>query len=111
MIAIRRACQALVLVFLASSVVALAREPAKPALKLTFDGVEYVHRTTVNGRSDFTPASQPGADWRDRMTIIVRENVTSSDQLSGIAANLVETVGDLGEVVSTESVSNPRTQE
>jgi hypothetical protein len=109
MIAIRHACQALVLVVLASSV-ALAKEPAKPAtVKLTFDGGEYVHRGTFNGRSDFTPASQPGKDtWRDRVTIIVRENVTTSDQLAGIAGNLFSTVSDLGEVVRTNSVANQR---
>jgi hypothetical protein len=110
--AIRRACQVLVLVALASSF-ALAKEPAKPAtVTLNFGGVEYVHRTTLNGRSDFTPASQPGmASWRDRVTIVVRENVTSPDQLSGIASNLVGTVSDLGEVVSAKSMPNARTQE
>jgi hypothetical protein len=107
MIAIRRACQLLVLVVLASPI-ALAKTPAKPATaKLTFDGVEYVHRGTMSGRSDFTPAAQAGMDtWRDRVTIIVRENVTSGDQLSGIAGNLVATVSDLGEVVRTNSVAN-----
>jgi hypothetical protein len=113
MIAIRHACKVLVLVALASPV-ALAKEPAKPAtMKLKFDGVEYVHRTTsMNGRSDFTPASEPGRDsWRDRVTIIVRENVTSSEQLSGIAGNLFATVSDLGEVVRTDSVANPQTHQ
>ena len=107
MIAIRHACQALVLVLLVSPI-AFAKAPAKPAtLKLSFDGGEYVHRGTLAGRSDFTPASQPGKDdWRDRVTIIVRENVTTGDQLSGIAGNLVETVSDLGEVVRTNSVAN-----
>jgi hypothetical protein len=110
MSALRHACQVLVLAVLVAPV-ALAKEPAKP-LKLSFGGVEYVHRSTINGRSDFTPASQPGADkWRDRMTIVVRENVTSSEQLSSIASNLVETVSDLGEVVRAESNPNPRTQE
>jgi hypothetical protein len=111
MLAIRHACQALVLAALVSPV-ALAKVPAKPAAtKLTFNGVEYVHRSTLAGRSDFTPASQPGADWRDRVTIVVRENVTSSEQLSSIAGNLVETVSDLGEVVRAESAPNPRTDE
>jgi hypothetical protein len=113
MLAIRHACQALVLVVLASPL-ALAKEPARPAAaKLSFGGVEYVHRTTtMNGRSDFTPAAQPDlGTWRDRVTIIVRDNVTTPDQLSGIAANLVETVGDLGEVVRTDSAANPRTHE
>jgi hypothetical protein len=111
MIAIRHACKVLVLVVLASPV-ALAKEPAKPATaKLNFDGIEYVHRSSINGRSDFTPASGPGQDsWRDRVTIIVRENITSSDQLSNIASNLVATVSDLGEVVRAESVANPKTQ-
>lgn len=110
--AIRRACKVLVLMVLASSI-AFAKEPAKPAVaKLKFGGVEYVHRVSLGGRSDFTPVSQPGLDtWRDRVTIIVRENVTSSEQLSSIAGNLVETVSDLGEVVRTNSVPNPRTQE
>ena len=112
MIALRHACQALVLVVLASPL-ALAKAPAKPAsLKFNLDGLEYVHRTSMNGRYDFTPASQPGMDsWRDRVTIVVRENVTSDDQLSGIAGNLFETVSDLGEVVRTESAANPRTHE
>ena len=112
MIAIRNACKVLVLLALATPV-AVAKEAGKPATaKLSFGGVEYVHRATLNGRSDFTPASQPGLDsWRDRVTIIVRENVTSSEQLSAIAANLVETVGDLGEVVRTEPMANPRTQQ
>jgi len=111
MIAVRHASKVLVLLALASSI-ALAKEPAKPAtVRLKFDGVEYVHRTTSkSGRSDFTPASEPGPDsWRDRVTIIVRENVTSNDQLSGIAGNLFETVTDLGEVVRTDSVANPQT--
>ena len=112
MIAIRHACKVLVLLVLASPI-ALAKEPAKPATaKLKFGGVEYVHRASMNGRSDFTPASQPGLDsWRDRVTIIVRENVTSGQQLSSIAGNLYDTVSDLGEIVRTESVPNPRTKE
>jgi len=106
MLAIRHACQALVLVVLASPL-ALAKEPAKPAAaKITFNGVEYVHRSTLNGRSDYTPAAQPGDKWRDRMTIVVRENVTTSEQLSQIASNLVETVSDIGEVVRAESTPN-----
>jgi hypothetical protein len=111
MIAIRHAWKVLALVALASPI-ALAKEPAKPATaKLNFDGVEYVHRASMSGRSDFTPASQPGLDsWRDRVTIIVRENVTSGDQLSSIAGNLFATVSDLGEVVRTDSVANPQTQ-
>jgi len=111
MIAIRHACQALVLVVLVSPL-ALAKEPARPAqAKLSFGGVEYLHRSTANGRSDFTPASQPLDNWRDRVTIVVRENVTSAAQLSGIADNLFTTVSDLGEVVSAKSEPNPRTQE
>jgi len=111
MIAIRHACKVLVLVVLASPI-ALAKEPAKPAAaKLKFAGLEFVHRESRNGRSDFTPASEPGKDWRDRVTIIVRDNVTSKDQLSSIAGNLVATVSDLGEVVRTDSVANPQTQE
>lgn len=112
MTAIRHACKLLVLAVLASTI-ALAKEPAKPAtLKLKFGGIEYVHRTTMNGRSDFTPASEPKPDsWRDRVTIIVRENVTTGEQLSGIASNLFATVSDLGEVVRTDSVPNPATQE
>jgi hypothetical protein len=108
---IRHACQALVLTVLASSI-ALAKEPAKPAAaKLNFNGVEYVHRSSSNGRYDFTPAAQPGADWRDRMTIVLRENVTTPEQLSSIASNLVDTVSDVGEVVRAESVPNMRTDE
>ena len=111
MLAIRHLCQALVLVVLASPV-ALARPAANPATaKLTFGGVEYVSHSSFNGRSDFTPASQPGEAWRDRVTIIVRENITSSEQLSGIAGNLVATVGDLGEIVSADSSPNPQTGE
>ena len=116
MLAIRHVCQALVLVLLASPL-ALAKEPAKPAAakavpaRLSFGGVEYVHRSSFKNRSDFMPAAQPGDAWRDRVTIIVGENVTSSEQLAGIASNLVATVGDLGEVVSAESEQNPRTGE
>ena len=111
MFAIRQACLALAVVAL-SSPIALAKQPAKPAaVKLTFNGVEYVHRSTLNGRSDFTPAKEPGADWRDRMTVVVRENVTSPEQLSSIAGNLVETVSDVGEVVRAESVPNMRTDQ
>jgi hypothetical protein len=111
MSAVRHACQALALVVLASPL-ALAKEPARPApVKLNFNGVEYVHRSTLNGRSDFTPAAQPGADWRDRMTILVRENVTTPEQVSSIASNLVETVSDVGEVVRAESAPNLRTDQ
>lgn len=99
-------------VALAVCATAAAKPAAKPALKFGFDGTDYVHRsTTTNGRSDFTPASQPGDTWRDRVTIVVRENVTTSDELSSIANNLLATVGDLGEVVRAESAANPRTQE
>ena len=94
---------------------AIAKESAKPAsrpLKLNFSGTEYLHRQSQGGRSDFTPASQPDLKtWRDRMTVIVRDQVTSSDQLSTIAGNLVATVDDLGEVVHAESKSNPATGE
>jgi hypothetical protein len=109
--AARHACK--VVLLLLASTIALAKEPAKPAtMKLTFGGVEYVHRASMNGRSDFTPVSQPGLDsWRDRVTIIVRENVTSSGQLSSITSNLFGKVSELGEVVRTNSVANPRTQE
>lgn len=112
MSAIRHACQALVLAVLVAPI-ALAKQPAKPtAMKLNFAGVEYLHRSTMKNRSDFTPASQPDLHaWRDRVTIIVGENVTSSEQLSTIASNLVGTVGDIGEIVRTDSVPNPRTQE
>ena len=111
MIAIRHACQALVLVVLASTA-ALAKEPPKPAtVKFNLDGLEYVHRTSMRGRNDFTPASQADMNsWRDRVTIVTRENVTSDDQLSGIAGNLYETVTDLGEIVRTNSAANPKTQ-
>ena len=112
MIAVRHAFKLVALLFFASSI-ALAKEPAKPApVKITFHGVEYVHRSTLKGRSDFTPASQPKMDaWRDRMTIIVRENITTSGQLSDVTGNLFATVHDLGEVIRTDSVVNPRTQE
>jgi hypothetical protein len=112
MSAIRRACQALALVVLASPI-AVAKEPAKPApVKLDFGGQQYVFRTSINNRWDFTPASQPDPKaWRDRVTIVVRENVTTGAQLSSIAGNLFATVGDVGEIVRTDSVPNPRTQE
>src|SRR5690349_20734283 len=113
MSAIRRACQALVLVVLASPI-AVAKEPAKPAAKvpparLDFGGQQYVFRTSINNRWDFTPASQPDPKaWRDRVTIVVRENVTTGAQLSAIAGNLFATVGDVGEIVRTDSVPNPQ---
>jgi len=117
MSAIRHACQALVLVALASSI-ALAKEPAKPATakaapaKLNFGGQEYVFRTSINNRWDFTPASQPDPKaWRDRVTIVVRENVTTGAELSSIAGNLFATVGDVGEIVRTDSVPNAQTHE
>jgi len=117
MFAIRHACQVLVLVALAAPV-AFAKEPAKPATaklpaaRLTFGGQEYVFRTAINNRWDFTPATQadPKA-WRDRVTIVVRENVTSGAQLSSIASNLFTTVNDLGEIVRTDSVPNAHTNE
>jgi len=117
MSAIRHACQALILVLLASPI-ALAKEPAKPAgaksagAKLVFRGEEYVYRSSMKDRWDFTPASQadPKA-WRDRVTIVVRENVTTGAQLSSIASNLFTTVNDLGEIVRTDSAPNPRTHE
>jgi len=114
MLAIRKP---LLCLFVALSVTAVAgasaKEPAKPApaTTVTFAGVKYVHRLTLNGRSDFVPASQPGEAWRDRMSIIVRENVTTSEQVSDIAGNLFATVSDLGEVVQAESIPNPRTHE
>jgi hypothetical protein len=112
MFAIRHAWKLLALLVLASPI-ALAKEPAKAAaMTVKFGGVEYVHRTTSNGRSDFTPAAQADLKtWRDRVTIIVRDNVTSSEQLSAIAGNLYATVSDLGEIVRTDSVPNARTQE
>ena len=109
MFSLRHACQALILVALVSPI-ALAKD-AKP-MKLSFAGEDYVHRSTFAGRSDFTPASQPDLKkFRDRMTVVVRENVTSSDQLGTIANNLVATVSDVGEIVRTESRPNPVTGE
>ena len=112
MIAVRDACKVFVLLVVAMPI-ALAKEPVKAAAaKLEFGGVQYVHRVSMNDRNDFTPAAQPDLkSWRDRVTIVVRENVTGSEQLSSIAANLVETVGDLGEVVRTNPMANPRTQQ
>ena len=112
MFAIRHACQAMVLVVLASPV-AFAKEPAKPAAaRLSFAGQEYVLRVSGKDRWDFTPTSQPDLKtWRDRVTIVVRENVTTGAQLSTIASNLFATVGDLGEVVSANSEPNAQTGE
>ena len=112
MFAIRHACLGLAFVVLASST-AVARQPAKPApLKISFQGVEYIHRSTLGDRSDFTPAEQPDLKkFRDRLTIVVRDNVTGSDQLGTIANNLVGTVSDVGEVVRTDSMPNAATHE
>ena len=117
MSAIRQACQALVLVVLAASF-AVAKEPARPAgakaapMKLNFMGVDYVHRLTFKGRSDFTPAAQPDLKaFRDRLTIVVSDKPAGSEQLSTIAGNIMGTVSDLGEVVSTDSRANPATHE
>ena len=109
MFSLRHACQALVLVVLVSPI-AVAKE-GKP-LKLSFAGEDYLHRSTMAGRSDFTPASQPDLkNFRDRLTVVVRENVTSPDQLGTIANNLVGTVSDVGEIVRAESMPNPQTGE
>jgi hypothetical protein len=118
MLAIRKPLLCLLVALSVTAVAgAAAKEPAKAAAKpaaastITFAGVQYVHRSTMNGRSDFVPASQPGEAWRDRMTIIVRDKVTTREQVSDVAGNLFATVSDLGEVVQAESMPNPRTHE
>jgi hypothetical protein len=78
------------------------------ATKLSFGGVEYVHRWSQNGQNEFTPAAQPNLKtWTDMVTIIVNERVTNGEQLAQLANGVVGNYGKAGEVVRTDS--KPRT--
>jgi hypothetical protein len=91
-----------------ASAAAFAKEPAKPSAKVTFSSVEYLHRWSMNGQNEFTPAAQPDLKtWRDMVTIIVNERVTNGEQLAQLANGVVDNYGKAGQVVRTDS--KPRT--
>jgi len=91
-----------------ASAAGLAAEPAKPATRISFSGVEYVHRWSKNGQNEFTPAAQPDLDaWREMVTINVNERVGNGDQLAALANGVVNNYSAAGQIVRTNS--KPRT--
>ena len=97
-----------VLVSAAASASEPAKPTAKPAARLAFSGVEYVHRWSQNGQNEFTPAAQSDLKaWRDMVTLIVNERVSNGDQLAALANGVVDNYGKAGQIIRTDS--RPRT--
>jgi hypothetical protein len=114
MLAIRNPLLCLFAALAVLAAAAAAAEPAKPAAKpaaaakVSFGGVEYVHRWSQNGQNEFTPAAQPDLNtWRDMVTIIVNERVTNGDQLAQLANGVVDNYTRAGNIIRTDS--KPRT--
>jgi len=87
---------------------AFAAEPAKavapPPLKLKFAGQEYVHRWSKNGQNEFTPAVQTDLkSWKDMVTVLVNERVSTGDQLAELANGVVGNYSKAGEILRTDS--------
>ena len=90
-----------------------AREPSKSApsgaaAKLRFAGVDYVHRWSQQGQNEFTPPAQADLKtWRDMVTVVVHERVTTGEQLATLANNVLGNYEKAGQIVRTDS--RPRT--
>src|SRR5262245_26462329 len=62
----------------------------KPALTLSFGGVDYLHRWSKNGQNEFTPSGNEDlASWRDMITINVYENVGTGEALADLANKIL----------------------
>jgi len=87
-----------------------AAKPAAATMKLKFYNQEYVHRWSMNGQNEFTPAAQSDLNsWKDMVTVIVNERVTNGDQLADLANAVVGNYSKAGEIVRTDS--KPRTSQ
>ena len=117
MLAVRSALSAFLALSVLLAPVAFAKEPAKPpakpapaqaAAKLRFQGVDYLHRWSKQGQNEFTPTAQPDLEtWRDMVTVVVNERVTTGDQLATLANNVLDNYTKAGDIVRTDS--KPRT--
>jgi hypothetical protein len=87
--------------------VAFAAEPPKAAaapFKLKFSGQEYVHRWSKGGQNEFTPAVQTDLKtWKDMVTVLVNEKVSTGDQLATLANGVVGNYSKAGEILRTDS--------
>lgn len=73
-------------------------------LTLTFNGAEYQHRWSKNGQHEFTPPGQEDLSrWQDMITLIVRPDVHTAEQLAGLANGLVASYSSSGKILATDS--------
>lgn len=73
-------------------------------LTLVFQGDEYQHRWSKRGQNEFTPHGQEDfAQWRNMLTINVRENVTTADQLATVANKTLGFYQDNGYVLRADA--------
>ena len=77
---------------------------AQSPLKLAFNGADFQHRWSKNGQHEFTPEGQEDLTrWQDMITLIVKDEVHSAEQLAGLANGLLARFESSGKILATDS--------
>lgn len=77
---------------------------AQAGTTLLFQGTEYQHRWSKQGRHEFTPKGQDNLEqWRNMLTINVQNSITSAEQLARVADNTLSLYEEQGYVLNAES--------
>lgn len=77
---------------------------AQAGATLVFQGTEYQHRWSKQGRHEFTPKGQDNLEqWRNMLTINVQSSVTNAEQLARVADNTLSLYEEHGYVLNAES--------
>ena len=85
---------------------AVADQGARPpALTITFDGSEYLHRWSKDGQNEFTPKGDEDlSQWKRMVTLNVHETVRDGDQLAALANRVLGNYRGAGKVLRTDSL-------
>lgn len=102
--AFRKYRAVLIAIALLASVLTPVSAQSPATSTLTFNGTDFHHRWSKSGQHEFTPAGQEDLSrWQDMITLIVKSEVRTAEQLAGLANALLANFERSGKILVTDS--------
>ena len=102
----------LALVALIPAALTAAQPRSTGPMRLSFNGIEFMHRWSKNAQHEFTPAGEDDlAKWSTMITINVHDPARTGDQLAEVANRVLGNYQQAGKVIRTDSKPRSATSE